>query len=323
MEKLKDLILQIFPPVLFLRALPLLAVICGLILFGVSYWIFPVATYPSWHDATKSLGQAIIVSGVVSSILNTYTYIGIFQKAVHNELYSIDFLKLRSDLPELWSRVTAAICQEKLAALAPLLQSNILAKYVPSGKNFYYSSMYREFIMDWKGDKKDGIVSITEILEIDLVPNSPHEKVEFLYSYSSDSRNPRDVVKLSIDYLTIDGKNEQFSLTEEEYIDDLGGKGLRVGYKIFLEGRALYKIRRGITRTVSLFHDPVFEFGSLQFILKNTVKVRSKHDDLKVTFVGVGTDAFVPLTSSGWDVHRELDGLMFPSQGYILFIQAG
>jgi hypothetical protein len=51
--------------------------------------------------------------------------------------------------------------------------------------------------------------------------------------------------------------------------------------------------------------------------------VRSETNELKVVFVGVGTEfedkRLGP--NDSWAVRNELSGLMFPNQGYILFLQ--
>jgi hypothetical protein len=318
-----ELLGTVFSSDLFIRAIPVFAILGGLIIFGGSYWVFPQATYPAWHDATKSIGQAVLVSGVVSAILSSLTYIGIFQKAVHDVVYSLAYLRVRKDLPELWNRVTSAISQDKFPTLAQQLYPRILGKYLPSDKNFYYSRYDRECIVDWD-DQPANIIKLTETIDLTLVPSSPGEKVEYKYACHTDSRTPHAISKLIINSLYIDGMRHDVVLEEKEYDDELGGKGWHSSYNIPLAGKSEYRIRRVLTRRLCLLHDPVMEYGSLQFIGSTTVKVRCEAPELRVVFVSVGSDEFEESRlgpDDPWTIQKELKGALLPNQGYIVFIQ--
>jgi hypothetical protein len=322
--RVRQLIRDLFPPDLLLRALPVFIIIGGLIIFGASYVVFPKDVHPDWHDATKSLGQAVLVSGVVNTLLSSLTYIGIFQQAIYDVMYSDKYLKTRTDLPELWRRVTSAITQDKFSTLTQQLYPRILSKYLPSDKNFIYSRFDRECILDWES-KQDNIVNWKETIEVILTPWSPNEEIEYKYVSKTDSRTPRDLAKINIDFLEIDGTNYNHVLQEEEYDDEFGNKGLHSYYSIKLIGKPEYKITRVLTRKICLLQDPVMEYGSPQFIVAKTVRVRSQApESLRAVFVSVGSDQFEDKATGPapfWSIHKELTGPLIPNQGYIVFIQ--
>jgi hypothetical protein len=320
-EKQQRFLGEVFSRDALTRAIPAFAIVVGPIVFGISYLMLP--THPLWHEALKSLGQAILISGVVSTLLTSLTYIGIFQHAVHDVLYGSEYLKTRTDLPDIWSRVTAAICQEQFPVLKNQLQTRVLDDYIPTKKNFYYSRCDRECVVSW-ADKNKNIVNIEESTEIVLVPSSLDEKVTYAYEATADSRNPAEI-DVRLDHLEIGGDANTYAniLKEEEYTDEFGGKGKKYSYNITLSGQPEYFIRRLITRKVALSHDPVGEYTSNQFILNPTLKVRWKTDDLKVIFVGVGAefeDKSLGLRDN-WNIRKGMTGLLFPRQGYILFTQ--
>ena len=113
-------------------------------------------------------------------------------------------------------------------------------------------------------------------------------------------------------------------MVEEEYDDEFGGKGLLQSYAIPLVGKDSYRIRRTMSRRLCLTNDPVIEFSSDEFILGCVAKFRSEEATLVPVFQSVGTEDFDDKTmgpAGNWPVHREFAGLMFPRQGYVLFIQ--
>lgn len=323
MDKLRKMVTAIFLNDGFLRALPLLTLIVGLALFILAYVVVPAQDYPTWHDAAKSLGQAVLVSGLVGLLTYSFKFIGIFREAVHEVMFSTEHLSSRKDLHELWSKVTSAICQEKFPQLGERLRADVLAKYVPAEKDFYYSHYSRECSIGVDGDDPDTI-TLHEELDFRLHPADPLKEVVYTYRSTSDSRTPADVARLSLHRLDIDGEDHQVGMTEKEYVDEFGKKGLQQSYAITLKGKESYRIRRTMTRRLCISTDPVIEFSSDEFILGCTAKFRSMEPTLVPVFQSVGTGDFDDQSMGPegiWSVHREFEGLMFPDQGYILFIQ--
>jgi hypothetical protein len=316
------LLRRIFAKDILVRIVPAAALITGAILFVMAYLIVPETRSPAWHDALKTLAQIILVSGVVSVIVNSVKYMGIFKEAVHEVVFGPDHLRSRKDLPDIWSVVTSILCQDKFPDLSRHLHTAVLGKYIPTAKNFYYSDYDRECTFKWE-DKENGIVVVQEEIELTINPANQNEKIVYTYVCNFDSRSNAIVSKLELNDLRIDGRNYPNALKFETYDDEFGGKGTRYSYSFDLQGKKRYRVRRSITRRLPLLLDPVTEYSSLEFILDTTVKFRSETSDLKPIFVSVGTDDFEDLTfpKGHWQVHRELKGLMFPRQGYILFIQ--
>ena len=307
----------------FIRALPLLTLLLGLGGFVATYALFPASDWPLTHDAMKSLSQIVLGSGIVSVLLNSFKYMGIFKDAVHDVLFSTEHLKPRTDLPKLWSRITSTICQEKFPQLAERLHADVLAHYLPAEKNFFYSSYNRECEIRVDGADKD-IVEIHEELDFYLHPANPSAEIVYSYRSATDSRTAADIARLDLHRLRIDGVGQQVKLIEEEYDDEFGGKGLRQSYVIPLKGRESYRIQRSATRRLRISRDPVIEYSSNEFILGCTVKFRCSDPSIVPVFQSVGTEEFDDRTmgpSGAWQIHREFSGLMFPRQGYILFIQ--
>jgi hypothetical protein len=189
-------------------------------------------------------------------------------------------------------------------------------------KDFYYSEYHRQCVVRW-ADKTKNVAEVEEMIDITLHPVSASDQVNYIFVSRIDSRTPRDIAKLHITHMDIDGTTYTDVLKEEEYDDEFGGKGLRLSYEIPLKGRAEYRIRRSSIRKLALSQDPVLEYVSPQFILESTVQARSESPDLNIVFVGVGLDFEDKKTgpASYWPIDKEQGRLMFPNQGYILFLQ--
>lgn len=238
-------------------------------------------------------------------------------------MFGADHLKQRRDLPELWSQITSIICQEKFPQLAERLRADVLANYVPAEKDFYYSDYSRECTIRVEGDDPD-IVTLYEELDFRLHPADPNKEVTYTYRSSCDSRTPAQLTRVDLHRLDIDEVDHQVGMVEEEYDDEFGGKGLTQSYVIPLKGKDGYRIRRAMTRRLCITKDPVVEISSNQFILGCVTKFRSEEPTLAPVFQSVGTADFDDRSmgpDGHWLVHREYNELMFPRQGYILFIQ--
>lgn len=307
----------------FVRAIPVITLIFGVGMFACSYIFLPKDNFPAWHDASKTLSQAILVGGLVGVITNSLRYIGIFRESVHEVMFGTEHLKVRNDLPELWSKVTSVICQEKFPQLAERLQVDVLDNYVPAKKDFYYSNYSRECTIRVEGDDSD-VVTLFEELDFILHPADPNKEINYIYRSKCDSRSPAALVRLNLHRLDVDGTVQQVGMVEEEYDDEFGGKGLSQSYAIPLSGKDSYRIRRSTSRNLCLTKDPVIEYSSDEFILGCVAKFRSEEPTLVPVFQSVGTEDFDDRSmgpAGNWPVHREFAGLMFPRQGYVLFIQ--
>lgn len=142
---------RLVPVDLLIRALPLLVTLLGIGIYALSFWI---SAQSPWHDAMKGVGQAILAGGVVTAVLNSMKYIGIFRDAVHEVIYSPEYLKTRKDLPELWNRMSTAIHEDKFPRLSSHLKDNIIKWYLPVQKDFFYDDYDRECFLEWANKEK-------------------------------------------------------------------------------------------------------------------------------------------------------------------------
>ena len=306
-----------------LRALPMLTLLAGTVLFTLAFTAWPDADAPVTHDILKSLSQTILAGGLVGVLTNSFKYMGIFRDTVHDVVYGQEHLKSRNDLPQLWSRITSVLCQEKFPQLTEHLQIDVLKKYIPTKKDFYYSQYSRECTISFEDDDQR-IVVIYEELDLVVHPHSPTKEISYTYRGQIDSRTPAGVGLLDIHEFTIDGIDHGVPMISEPYQDEFGGMGVKQSYAISLSGKDKYRIRRSASRRVCIASDPIMEFSSNEFILGSTVKFRSTDRRILPIFQSVGTEDFDDCTmgrTANWHVHREFQGLMFPDQGYILFIQ--
>ena len=323
MQQARGLFSKVFLNDGLLRALPLLTLLVGALLFVLAFAVWPMATAPVPHDILKSLSQTILAGGVVGVLTNSFKYMGIFRDAVHDVVHGHEHLRNRNDLPQLWSRITSVLCQEKFPQLADHLQIDVLKKYIPTKKDFYYSQYSRECTLTFE-DADQSIVEIYEELDLMVHPHSPAKEISYTYRAHIDSRTPAEIGHLHIHEFTIEGQDHAVQMVTEPYQDEFGGTGTKQSYAIPLRGKDQYRIRRAATRRICIANDPIVEFSSSEFILGSTVKFRSDDPRILPVFQSVGTEDFDDRAMgpmARWHVHREFEGLLFPDQGYMLFIQ--
>lgn len=313
---------QIFPLDALIRALPMLLTAFGVVLLAISFVFFPEPLYPVRHGLFRTIGQAVLISGVVGVLIDTFKYMGIFKEALHEVMFGEDHLKARTDLSDIWLRVTLAITKNKFPTLSEHLKKGVLDKYVPAEKDFYYSRYYRECVLSWH-DKDKGIVEVDEYIELSLVPAAGLAECNYTYRNRSNSLVAGVPGYFTLEDLKIDGKDYASHIEDRPYTDEFGKEGREHAYQIKLTGDGIKYVQRRTRKRTCITVEPFLEYSSQNFILDTTVKFRSDAGDLAPVFVSIGTDDFddQKLTDGQWAVHRTFSKMMFPNQGYLMVIR--
>jgi len=275
-----------------------------------------------------SFGQAIVAGGVGAVLLNTWQYLGLFKTELEKIIYSDEFMSTKNDLPSILGKVTKAICTKNFPKLSDSLHDTIVNKYIPIDKNFHYEDYHYSASVDWAVPEKF-IISSTEQTKVKIIPISPDVTVSQNYSQRLEKTENEDRVKTKLLKLTVNGKNitdDLDSFLKRDEVEIEGITYIRFSYELKLTGEDSYDIERVFDKEFFIIEEPVSKYTITTLLLGSKVNVSIIPDDLRIKFMSIGTT--VDFKNDGMDpkflpdknkiITKAFDGIMFPSQGFLL-----
>ncbi|MBF0326887.1 MAG: hypothetical protein HQL42_17700 [Alphaproteobacteria bacterium] len=304
-------------------ALPWLVVFGGTLSLALSFFHFPVATAPAWHSFTLTLGSAAIAGGVFGGITKSDHFAAIFRSTMEDIVWSDRFLEVRSDLDNVWVRVSHALSGKRFPDIKEKLNSGLLRHYFPNNRSFYYTKNRRVFNI--KGLSDCGkFLKVEQIAEMDLVPHPDAPKVDYRNKYTSSKGGGQVQTHFSVH--RHDG-DRRVTLGQEELkpyeVNDLPQSDSVKFYGLDLP-TAKYTIKRQALHTIVLDEKPYLKFKFNTYSDGTEVTVRGLSSAVKCRFESLGTiEEYVDVLhdeNGGTDtIQKEYVGLILPKQGFTLY----
>ena len=99
-------------------------------------WVLPfkISETSSIHIIIKSLGDALIGSGVFTAIIKSSEYSQVFSKIIGDIIWSKKFIEKRSDKQDMWSMISRLIYQEKFPLISDEMENIITTEYFPTSR---------------------------------------------------------------------------------------------------------------------------------------------------------------------------------------------
>lgn len=304
----------------FKRAIPWLLFFLSLGLFLVGYF----QEQQHNKEIFYLLGQTLLVGVLFNVVLKSFVFMGVFRDELREVIYEDRGLRRIADLKDLWCRVSRVLYKEKFPNISDHINNAIHEKYFPLAKQYYYHDYRRTCEVDWQNKSKQ-IVKFTETLEFNLIPTNPDDNIDYSFSISAPANDLEDFKLLE---LTIDEQDHKQSFQPVDFTDNDGVKRLKYDYKISLQGKTEYKVYRRSEILVLLNIEPYMSYVSQNFIHMANLTVECKTKDLRVFFSELGTaykfENMGPkrATSTHDYISKKLEHIIFPNQGYILFVVA-
>lgn len=245
----------------------------------------------------KSLAVAIFSGGVWASITKSQFMRNVFSDEMRKVIYSKEHLSNRSDIKDLWGRVTVAMYKSKFPDIHEKISNKISEIYLPGDHEYYNDELNYEIDISWV-DPNDANNDYIKIVESERSVIKQSEKTD---SFAIDFRVGIDIDKVEeeasptktsykfksmyINGAPIDTK-KGFSETRE---DDI----LRIRYSSpsNISGAKRYEISKHEEKTYSIYANPYKVFRS-KMITENFEVTITYPENLKVDFLEVGTAIF-------------------------------
>jgi hypothetical protein len=258
---------------------------------------------PEVMDFLKNLSIIFFSGGVFSAtvklINNFVLFKKNFQKLILSDEFdsllkdkfqilslSDEFLLKRTDINDIWRRVTTCQFEQKFPELKTAIVKKLENDFFSVKMLTYY---YHNFRFQVNIELlEDNIVKITEISNFDIIPNTK-EAVNINFNIRSDTLRDDEKIytKLIEDGCRLDG--EKLNLVEEALVIE---KNETVkNFTAELKGKDRYTVERMFELTQDLNEDRVFSFTSSIIIDSMFVDIRLC-DKLNIMFSVVGKNKF-------------------------------
>ena len=135
----------------FRLAVPVILLVIGLPLLCIAAfdpWQLEDSS-PHWFKLLEKCGDIILVSSLISFLLDSAEYMGVFKRALEDIIYDSKFLKKRKDIEDIWVSVSKELFKSKFPRIStPLMQA--VRKYYEPGdglKLTYYNDYVNTYTL--------------------------------------------------------------------------------------------------------------------------------------------------------------------------------
>ncbi len=291
------------------KATPWLALIFGLIFFA--HGTFSSFEESAWKEFWSGLGKTMLAGGVFALLLKSYQLMGVFKTDLAELLYAEKFLSVRKDVPTIWENVSKVMFKNKFPRISQKIFKDVREIYLPTDQVLYYDD-YNQTINIELIDEVNEIIKVTQSSEYTIYPARKPVK---LNTVNHIVKIEGSVTEFKIISHKINDKNCDCQL-EQKVIEDT----LKSSFVIELNEIEPQKIETVIEKSYSLKHDNIMSFHK-DFIIHN-LEVIITLKGVKIDFREFGT--LKPFAKKGVNktgvMKYQYDGLIYPKQGYIVFM---
>lgn len=305
-------------------AMPIILGIVGVVLLGWGYSLAGGdASALNRQKLLYTIGSAVLSGGIFASVLKSFQFLGIFQEAMENIVFSNQrWLGSLSDarLRTLWSDATQAIVTKGFPRLSASLGKEVLDEVIPKLGDYYYTKMFRR--LELVGfDTTTGVLEMAEEYELAIHAYTAETEIPYKFGLRGNWASQMPKRPAEIRHLTINGKDQISSVA---YSGKQGEhNNFRVSHDIKLKGEASYSVRRHMTRLSHLPTDPIVLMVTTRFAESMVLMVVNRLPEIRVRIETIGlADSGYAIRPEGPTIQRcDVHQLMFPGDGVLLVLE--
>lgn len=296
---------------------PVLLLTLGIILLSLSefkLWCFS-DNYPRINSFLEKIGEIMLVSSLISCLLDSFEFFGIFKKDLQDILFDSKFLKKRKDIQDIWITVSKELFKSKFPSICQPLLNTIKKNYLPENELSYYSDYKMIYDIVFTDESKESIKVKNNISFI--LKTADEKKIKFpLKNWVCTNEFNKDNV--IFEYKEIKVNNVRIS--PKHIVDEYKDGQILFYYEIELKGRTEYKIEQIIEKTYKLKLDNYIGFKAKWLV--NNMDVQVFHPkNMDIIFVERATlDKFNLVNNRADFCEYEYKSLILRNQGYIMIL---
>lgn len=266
----------------------------------------------------ESVGIAVLVGGVLDGVLKSFEFLGIFEDHLVSIVYAADLLARRSDIEEIWRRVSQSLYSSKFKDTNEQIENVILNKYFPSkDMKYYYANASHHIDINRHRELSDYIES-SETTKFDVIVIDPSSQIDLPY-------------RVTIEKATSDETSSDFELVHVKVNGELVDETPKItrDAKTLTAEVSIHLSRGGLKHSVELRHRKTYalEFNHTRDFVSSRLisglEVRVRHgSELVVHFDALGTPDDFDDEAAAFknEIWKKYKSVIFVNQGYKLLI---
>jgi len=271
----------------------------------------------------KSIGAALLGSGVFTAIIKSSEYTEIFTKVVENIVGKKEFIEKRTDKMDFWRMVSRLMYQEKFPLISEKIEDIIANHYLPTTSEYYI-------------DEYEVFVNITEVnehfwkhhetLKITVRPSSPTSAIAYTFKSAIDLPDPEagfeDITELITEQVVLNEQIQNVPMPANTKIDGQLTNSLILN----LQNNDEYRIVLKRAKTMCKKSNPDKRFFARAIINNMKISLIVPKVDSIVDFHKMGTiNDFKKeedqVNNSSRVISWSYKGLILPHQGFIVIFK--
>lgn len=293
-----------------LKNISWISIVAGLLLFVLSLTdIFVIKV----NTGLEKVGLTILTSGVFAAVLKSFQFIGVFKKEIENVILDSSFLTKRSDLDDLWKKISKIIYNKKFPEISDDLESIILNSYFPTNHEYYYEDAIITINVE-ELDVNDNI-KYTQTIKFKVVLAENIDEISMVQNYTVDKIDNVAVSNSERIFYKIDGVD---NMDKMEVIETETDFKIQRDCTLKISGKKSFILEIKEKRQYCIKNDNVKLFRVNSITKEMDVSI-SYPDNVHITFFNVGViKRFEPkhIENKNTICRIHKNGLILPHQGF-------
>lgn len=301
-------------------ALPTILLIVGLFLFfSCAFDWFGIETSNKvLYKILEKAGDLILISSIISFLIDSAEYLGVFKKELEDVIYDTNFLKKRNDIESVWVKVSDVLFQSRFPEISRKLMMAVKNYYsTDDGLKLNYYDDYRNIYAIRYDEQNPDVVHIENKTSFVLKVEDEKEFDFPMRFWTCVEENNQGSVETIIDSLSVNGERiSNIGDPVKTYADGM----ICFKFKVSLKGCKEYRIQQVLNNKYNLKEDNYLGFRARWLV--NDMRVQVFHpEDMNILFVNRATaNGFQVNCSTETFKEYECKGLILKHQGYIIIL---
>lgn len=288
----------------------------GLLIIGYSGNIAEL-----WENVFITAGTVILSSGVFASITKSEHFVKIFKNELRKVIYSEEHLNKRTDLEEMWDKISETLCKKKFSNISKKLLKAIKDYYLPIDEDFYYKD-YKIDVDIERDEENPDYIDLQEEIETTIVLENKNGFEYYFKIQIPIVSGEENLTTYKLESLIVNGS--KVSNFQDKVKIEKKNNFLTVSYRETFKGKKEYNVVRKEKKKYSLKVNP-YKGHQAVWLYQNFYLDLNYPKDMEIEWMDMGVLGNWKTTRKDTSTSNRLkanyNGLIFRKQGFMLIFK--